>query len=35
MDVWENSIESSGKLKSKPHPFGVYVKNKLFKAVSG
>lgn len=25
MDVWENSVESSGKLKSKPHPFGEYM----------
>ena len=25
MDVWENSVESSAKLKSKPHPFGEYM----------
>ena len=25
MDVWENSVESSEKLKSKPHPFGEYM----------
>lgn len=25
MDVWENSVESSNKLKSKPHPFGEYM----------
>lgn len=24
-DVWENSVESSKKLKSKPHPFGEYM----------
>ena len=25
MDVWEKSVESSEKLKSKPHPFGEYM----------
>lgn len=25
-EVWENSIESSQKLKTKPHPFGEYMK---------
>ena len=26
-DVWENAVESSSKLKSKPHPFGEYMRN--------